>query len=88
MQCRFGPPKSFERALDKANTKGVGHLKDLNRVTFECEDPYVMALLFAALDSVFVVCGVKNKFVLNHDEHVYEVCGHKDRNQHHSHVSQ
>ena len=55
--CQFGPPKGLGRALEKP----LGSLKDLNRATFECEDPYVMALLLALLRKVFKVVGVKNK---------------------------
>ena len=54
---RFGPPKGFDRALQKE----MGSLKDLNRVTLECEDPYVMALVLAILKKQFKVLAVKNK---------------------------
>ena len=52
-----GPPKSFDRALDKFRQKG--DLRDLNRCTLEVEDPYVMAIIYHAMTKMFVVCGVK-----------------------------
>lgn len=63
-RLRFGPPKSLGRALEKE----LGSLKDLNRCTIECQDPYVAALLLAALKIKFPVVAVKNK----HMQTVYE----------------
>jgi hypothetical protein len=57
---KFGPPKGFDRALIKL---GLGkELEDLNRVTLVCEDPYVMGLVFKALQSQSKIVCVKNKF--------------------------
>ncbi|GMH80879.1 hypothetical protein TrLO_g2716, partial [Triparma laevis f. longispina] len=59
VKAKFGPPKGYPRALDKtkdgirkkkktgATFKG---LRDLNRVTFEFEDPLLMALCFEVLN--------------------------------------
>jgi hypothetical protein len=62
---RFGPPKSFERALVKLGEVdeegGGGSLKDLNRVTLEFADPRVMELMFFCIKSKFTVTAVKNK---------------------------
>ena len=56
----FGPPKSFDRALTKLN---VGkELEDMNRVTLVVEDPYIMGLIYSALQAKYNVVGVKNKF--------------------------
>ena len=71
--CRFGPPKEFARALEKTKKateelkKGevfMG-LKDLNRVTFEFEDPFVMALCFECIkvSDDFTLAGLKNKYL-------------------------
>jgi hypothetical protein len=38
-------------------------LKDLNRVTFEFEDPLLMALCFEVLCAKFKVTGLKNKYL-------------------------
>eukprot|EP00746_Dinoflagellata_sp_MGD_P005817 gnl/MRDRNA2_/MRDRNA2_111278_c0_seq1.p1 gnl/MRDRNA2_/MRDRNA2_111278_c0~~gnl/MRDRNA2_/MRDRNA2_111278_c0_seq1.p1 ORF type:complete len:643 (-),score=155.14 gnl/MRDRNA2_/MRDRNA2_111278_c0_seq1:755-2527(-) len=56
--AKFGPSKSFDRAL----AKGYEWLWDLNRLTMEFEDPYVMALMLAVLRKNFSVVRVVNKF--------------------------
>ena len=55
----FGPPKSFDRAMTKF--RSGKNLKDLNRITLEVEDPYVMALLYSAIAKRFTIVGVINK---------------------------
>ena len=72
---RFGPPKSYERALAKEEEgiaksgadKWIG-LRDLNRVTFEFEDPLMLTLACNALLKKFKVSGLKNKFENVHVE--------------------
>ena len=72
VKARFGPPKGFPRALvktkegleEEAKTgKKYNGLRDLNRVTFELEDPLLMALLFEVLNTNFEVVGLKNKYL-------------------------
>jgi hypothetical protein len=65
---RYGPPKSFDRALAKirgsdkdGNPVPAKTLKDLNRVTFEFCDPRIMELAFCAIKNTFRITGVKNK---------------------------
>jgi len=57
----FGPPKSPDRAA----VKGVEWLMDLNRVTLEFEDPFVLALAYHMLNAEHkqMVTAVKNKFL-------------------------
>lgn len=62
VNAKIGPPKELERAITKMQSGKS--LKDLNRITYEVEDPYVMGILFGCLKSRFNVVGVKNKFVL------------------------
>ncbi|GMI08049.1 hypothetical protein TrVE_jg12826 [Triparma verrucosa] len=72
---RFGPPKGYERALAKEEEgiaksgadKWIG-LRDLNRVTFEFEDPLMLTLACNALLKKFKVSGLKNKFEWIHTE--------------------
>jgi len=61
VRAHFGPPKSLARAADK----GLEWLLDLNRVTLEFEDPYVLALAYRMLDSVHRqgITVVQNKFL-------------------------
>ncbi|GMH62301.1 hypothetical protein TrST_g5516 [Triparma strigata] len=68
VKTRFGPPKSYERALAKEK-EGIAKLgekwqglRDLNRVTFEFEDPLILTLVHRALITKFEVYGLKNKF--------------------------
>lgn len=55
MKTRFGPPKGYERALTKEKEGGEESgsewtgLRDLNRVTFEFEDPLILTLVYKAL---------------------------------------
>ena len=72
VKARFGPPKGFPRALVKTKEgleeeakTGKKHngLRDLNRITFEFEDPLLMALLFEVLNTIFKVVGLKNKYL-------------------------
>ncbi|GMH98841.1 hypothetical protein TrST_g13139 [Triparma strigata] len=66
---RFGPPKGYQRALAKEEDgiaksgadKWIG-LRDLNRVTFEFEDPLMLTLAYKALAKKFKISGLKNKF--------------------------
>ena len=37
-------------------------MEDMNRVTLVVEDPYIMALIYSALQAKHRVVGVKNKF--------------------------
>mmetsp|Transcript_25677 Transcript_25677/g.48261 ORF Transcript_25677/g.48261 Transcript_25677/m.48261 type:complete len:639 (+) Transcript_25677:162-2078(+) len=72
---RFGPPKGYQRALAKEEEgitksgadKWIG-LRDLNRVTFEFEDPLMLTLACNALMKKFKVSGLKNKFENVHVE--------------------
>ncbi|GMH82382.1 hypothetical protein TL16_g09236 [Triparma laevis f. inornata] len=48
IKVKFGPPKGFPRALEKLAQGKT--LRDLNRVTFEFEDPLLMALCFEVLN--------------------------------------
>jgi hypothetical protein len=64
----FGPPKGYPRALakeeegrKKSGDKWIG-LRDLNRVTFEFEDPLMLTLAYHALITKYTVSGLKNKF--------------------------
>ncbi|GMH62662.1 hypothetical protein TrST_g11285 [Triparma strigata] len=65
---RFGPPKGYQRALakEKEGMKKMGDkwigLRDLNRVTFELEDPLMLTLAYKALMKKYKVSGLKNKF--------------------------
>jgi len=68
VKTRFGPPKSYERALAKEK-EGIAKLgekwqglRDLNRVTFEFEDPLILTLVYHALVTKYNVYGLKNKF--------------------------
>ena len=68
VKVRYGPPKSFVRAVAK-ETEGLAEsgedwsgLRDLNRVTFEFEDPLVLTLVYHTLITKFEVSGLKNKF--------------------------
>ena len=67
VKTRFGPPKSYERALAKEK-EGIAKLgekwqglRDLNRVTFEFEDPLILTLVYHALVEKYEVYGLKNK---------------------------
>ncbi|GMI16075.1 hypothetical protein TrLO_g1439 [Triparma laevis f. longispina] len=53
VKAKFGPPKGFPRALEKM-TQGKT-LTDLNRVTFEFEDPLLMALCFDVLNKKYSI---------------------------------
>ena len=53
---RFGPPKSFERAIDK----DLDWLMDLNRVTIQFQNTAALALYYFALRKRFKVVGIKN----------------------------
>ncbi|GMH74479.1 hypothetical protein TrST_g2270 [Triparma strigata] len=61
VRTKFGPPKGFPRALEKM-TQGKT-LRDLNRVTFEFEDPLLMALCFEVLNKKYNIYGLKNKYL-------------------------
>ncbi|GMH50481.1 hypothetical protein TrLO_g8178 [Triparma laevis f. longispina] len=61
VKTKFGPPKGFPRALEKMQ-QGK-NLRDLNRVTFEFEDPLLMALCFEVLDKKYNIHGLKNKYL-------------------------
>ncbi|GMH62543.1 hypothetical protein TrLO_g2984 [Triparma laevis f. longispina] len=61
VKAKFGPPKGFPRALEKM-TQGKT-LRDLNRVTFEFEDPLLMALCFEILNKKYNIYGLKNKYL-------------------------
>ncbi|GMI18327.1 hypothetical protein TrLO_g6188 [Triparma laevis f. longispina] len=68
VKLRFGPPKSYLRAIakekegmNKMGAEWIG-LRDLNRVTFEFEDPLMLTLVCKALSEKFKVSGLKNKF--------------------------
>ncbi|GMH85089.1 hypothetical protein TL16_g10120 [Triparma laevis f. inornata] len=65
---RFGPPKSYQHALAKEK-EGLAKssdswvvLRDLNRVTFDFEDPLMLTLAYRALLEKYKVSGLKNKF--------------------------
>ncbi|GMH90155.1 hypothetical protein TL16_g11682 [Triparma laevis f. inornata] len=58
---KFGPPKGFPRALEKMEQGKSFH--DLNRVTFEFEDPPLMALCFEVLHKKCNIHGLKNKYL-------------------------
>ena len=72
VKARFGPPKSYQRALIKekqglANVESGKHkdwngLRDLNRVTLEFEDPLMLILAFKGIMKKYKVSGLKNKF--------------------------
>jgi len=82
VKAKFGPPKSAARALVKW-TEAVEEwlmseevntgLKDLNRVSFEFQDPLAMALTFECLKNhkEIKVVGVKNKFKLDNRQKTY-----------------
>ncbi|GMH64089.1 hypothetical protein TrST_g1144 [Triparma strigata] len=61
VKTQFGPAKGFPRALEKM-TQGKT-LRDLNRVTFEFEDPLLMALCFEVLNKKYNIYGLKNKYL-------------------------
>ena len=56
---KFGPRKSFERAIEKE----LNDLNDLNRVTVEFQNTLALALYYFALCKRFKVVGMKNWFV-------------------------
>ncbi|GMH58358.1 hypothetical protein TL16_g02592 [Triparma laevis f. inornata] len=65
---RFGPTKGYQCALAKEK-EGIAKsgddwigLRDLNRVTFEFEDPLILTLVYQALLKKYTVSGLKNKF--------------------------
>ncbi|GMH47504.1 hypothetical protein TrVE_jg4875 [Triparma verrucosa] len=83
VKVKFGPPKSFSRAKVKAQEKKQFSLKDLNRVTFEFEDPGVMGLFYDCLENLqtgfgfengegMKVVRVKNKYTINDAEVEYD----------------
>ncbi|GMH48796.1 hypothetical protein TrVE_jg4009 [Triparma verrucosa] len=61
VRAKFGPPKGFPRALEKMSQGKT--LRDLNRVTFEFEDPLLMALCFEVLHKKYSIHGLKNKYL-------------------------
>ncbi|GMI13521.1 hypothetical protein TrVE_jg11290 [Triparma verrucosa] len=61
VRAKFGPPKGFPRALEKMSQGKT--LRDLNRVTFEFEDPLLMALCFEVLNKKYNIHGLKNKYL-------------------------
>ncbi|GMH67191.1 hypothetical protein TrST_g14111 [Triparma strigata] len=61
VRTKFGPPKGFPRALEKMSQGKT--LRDLNRVTFEFEDPLLMALCFEVLNKKYNIHGLKNKYL-------------------------
>ena len=61
VKAKFGPPKGFPRALEKMAQGKT--LRDLNRVTFEFEDPLPMALCFEVLNKRYSIYGLKNKYL-------------------------
>ncbi|GMI15844.1 hypothetical protein TrLO_g12077 [Triparma laevis f. longispina] len=61
VMVKFGPPKSFPRALEKMEQGKT--LRDLNRVTFEFEGPLLMALCFEVLNKKSNIHGLKNKYL-------------------------
>ncbi|GMI03857.1 hypothetical protein TrLO_g11404 [Triparma laevis f. longispina] len=61
VKAKFGPPKGFPRAQEKMAQGKT--LRDLNRVTFEFEDPLLMALCFEVLNKKFNIHGLKNKYL-------------------------
>merc|ERR1712185_657216 len=58
IKMRFGPPKSFERAVQKK----LKDLRDLNRVTAAFEDPFALFVFFLVLRKHVTISGIKNWF--------------------------
>ncbi|GMH99305.1 hypothetical protein TrLO_g8384 [Triparma laevis f. longispina] len=63
MKAKFGPPKGFTCALAKMSENTPKTLRDLNCVTFEFEDPLLMALCFEVLNKKYNIYGLKNKYL-------------------------
>ncbi|GMH91874.1 hypothetical protein TL16_g12178 [Triparma laevis f. inornata] len=61
LRAKFGPAKGFPRALEKM--KQGKTLRDLNRVTFEFEDPLLMAMCFEGLNKKYNIHGLNNKYL-------------------------
>ncbi|GMH62053.1 hypothetical protein TL16_g03398 [Triparma laevis f. inornata] len=72
VKARFGPPKSYQRALTKEKEgleklasgkyEAWNGLRDLNRVTLEFEDPLMLVLAYKAILQKYKVSGLKKKF--------------------------